>query len=111
MRVVANKQPPTDPRRILLWLEHGLGDHIMAQRLSRAIRTRWPQARIVAAAIRPLLPFANHSPRFDDVMSISRNSNGESRADPAMIKTFDLAVDLRAGGSLCSVQAVNPVPV
>jgi ADP-heptose:LPS heptosyltransferase len=60
------------PERILLGLTTPIGDMLFAQPVVRAIRRRWPAARITALVRSPVPPLAFANPLIDDVIVFDR---------------------------------------
>ena len=60
------------PECILLGLTTPIGDTLFAQPVVRAIRRRWPQARIIGFVRAPTPPLAYANPLLDEVIVFDR---------------------------------------
>ncbi|MBA3823242.1 MAG: glycosyltransferase family 9 protein [Ktedonobacterales bacterium] len=60
------------PQRILLGLTTPIGDTLFAQPVIRAVRRRWPTARITALVRSPTPPLAYANPLLDEVIVFDR---------------------------------------
>lgn len=95
------RQPPKDPKSILLMRVDRVGDLIVSTPAIRAIRMKFPRARIVVLASKLNREILRGNPDVDEVWTLSRTGL------PALLwklraARWDLAVDLNAAPSLTS---------
>ncbi len=92
----------TPPRAIVVRLPNWVGDVVMATPLLRALRSRCPRARIVAAARPHLLPIVDGLPYVDALLALPTGASDRARAlrrgdfDTAFLLTHSLGSALDA---------------
>src|SRR5690606_685389 len=84
--------------RILVIKLGALGDFVQATAAFQDIRNHFPQAHITLLTTRSLLPFANHAPFFNAVLTDARLpfwNIGYLLDLRSRLKGFDLVIDLQ----------------
>ena len=84
---------PRDVRRILIRANNWIGDVVMISPAVRAIRRRFPEARLAIVAKRWVLDALRGAPQYDDL--IEYDPSGAHRGAAGRLR---LARELRAGG-------------
>ncbi len=111
-----------EPRKILLVRPRAAGDVLLATPILRALRERFPGARIAFAVRRNMVPLVAENPDADEVLAIDE-SEGRARSAPRRLAArlalharvraagFDWAIDLHGGPRSAFVTWASGAPL
>lgn len=84
-----------DPSRILIIRRRAIGDCIVSMDVARALRDRWPKARIGFVVDRPAVEVVEGSPFVDDVIVYDRKEHSEGAIHRRAAATWRWFAQLR----------------